>query len=176
MAQLAEAVADAELALSLDPSNKEIETQLKGLKVDLRDASTAKELQQQLQQPATASAAPSENLSPQDVPLPDANTQSPHAKPPSLSSSSPALLASASCPSNSAASTAKPTSEPLSSVAGPAAAPTESSAPPLPHPASVDPRLVSANSLLQVRVSRDMPHDYRVISRLTLFPTPSILL
>ena len=166
MAQLAEAVADAELALSLDPSNKEIETQLKGLKVDLRDASTAKELQQQLQQPVAASAAPSENLSPQDVPLPDANTQSSHTKP---SSSSPALLASASCPPNSAASTVKPTSEPACSVAGAAAAPA------LPHSAPADPRLVSANSLLQVCVSRDIPHACRVISRLTSFPTPCII-
>ena len=92
MGQLAEAVADVEVALSLDPSNKEIVLQLKGLRTDLLDTSTAKQLQQQLQQNAVpAAAAPSENSSPQDIfpqlPL-DSKIQASEAKPSSSSSSS----------------------------------------------------------------------------------------
>ena len=137
MGQLAEAVADAELALSLDPSNKEIETQLRGLRTDLRDASTAKSLQQQLQQPATA--APSENESPQDLPHPETKTQSLDTKP---SSSSSLLL-----PSASSATPLKPEA----AAAKQSAVPVSANAAPEDTPVPIDPRLISANTLLQVK-------------------------
>ena len=148
MGQLAEAVADAQLALSLDPSNKEIETQLKGLSQDLRDASTAKLLQQQLQQPAAAvlHAAISENSSPQELPHHEPKMQVSDAKSP-LSS-----LSATAASSREATAAVKPSSQPAPATAGPAAAPSESSAHTVPLPTPFDPRLVSANSLLQVTI------------------------
>jgi hypothetical protein len=140
MGQLAEAVADAELALSLDPSNKEIETQLKGLRTDLRDANTAKSLQQQLQQPATAE--PSENLSPQDLLHPETIMQSLDAKS-SITSASLLPSVSLATPSKPEATAAKQSTAPVSANSAPATALEE-------KPVSIDPRLISANALLQV--------------------------
>jgi hypothetical protein len=147
MGQLAEAVADAELALSLDPSNKEIETQLRGLRTDLRDAVTAKSLQQQLQQPATvaADAAADENVSPLG-PLPETKTPVSDSKTPVSDSkplSSQSSLASSSFSSNSEVAGSKSSASHASATA-PASAPAASLSTPVDH------RLVSANSLLQV--------------------------
>jgi tetratricopeptide (TPR) repeat protein len=145
MGQLAEAVADAELALSLDPSNKEIETQLRGLRTDLRDADTAKSLQQQLQQPAPVAAAHAsadENVSPLG-PLPETKAPVSDAKP--LTSQS--LSASSTFSSNPEVAESKSSALHASATA---AAPAAASAPAASLSTPIDHRLVSANSLLQV--------------------------
>lgn len=140
MGQLVEAVADAELALSLDPNNKEIETQLKGLRTDLRDANTAKMLQQQLQQPpqeAVAAAAPNQNSS-QPAPPAETSARAAGHKP----VPSPSEATSASVSENLEPERSKLSAAPAAAAAAPAA----SASPAAP----VDQRLVSANSLLQV--------------------------
>ena len=141
MGQLVEAVADAELALSLDPNNKEIETQLKGLRIDLRDADTAKQLQQQLQQQQQLAAAPSQNFSVLSTP---AETNAEVVDEKTLPAPSEAV---------SASSSKKPDAAKSKPSVSPAAATADNAAPPAPaaSPASpVNDRLVSANSVLQV--------------------------
>lgn len=166
MGQLAEAVADAELALSLEPGNKEIQAQLKGLKTDLHDANTAKLLQQQLQQPASMVeplAAARDTCSPQELTQPENKTQSADSEylSPSYtsasSSSSSKLSAHAGCATSITSAVAA-----SGNVSDAAVVPSS----------SLDPRLVAANALLQVKTSLNSSAADVGRCSLTLFLRP----